>query len=196
MGRENNGDEKIRIWTRQDKRVLKELEEEGVYRVKKEYITEKMDTISDYYIRLYDWYVKKAEKFVPRPEGVTYPVWVSLTSETMLQPTEDTVIFGLEVPKKYVIITDSEKWGYVINYWYVPLNTEDERLHNEELKKYGIGNESALYTTDKGNFYPLLRNKIIKSWDRLFDDNLPSSGMSQGTLWEIRKEWIVDILNR
>ena len=92
MGRENNGDEKIRIWTRQDKRVLKELEEKGVYRVKKEYITEKMDTISDYYIRLYDWYVKKAEKIVARPEGVTYPVWVSLTSEAMLQPTKDTII--------------------------------------------------------------------------------------------------------
>ncbi|MBU5436979.1 DUF3841 domain-containing protein [Tissierella sp. MSJ-40] len=196
MNRENNGDEKIRIWTRQDKRVLKELEEKGIYRVKEEYIIEKMDTISDYYIRLYDWYVKKAEKIISRPEGVTYPIWVSLTSETMLQPTEDTVILELEVPKKYVIITDSEKWGYVINYWYVPLNTEDERLHNEELKKYGIGNESALYTTDKGNFYPLLKNKIIKSWDRLFDDSLPSSGMSQGTIWEIRKEWVVDVLNR
>lgn len=66
--------EKIRLWTRQHKNVLEELETHGVYRVKKEYIMQKLDNISDYFLKLYNWYVSEAEKIVPRPEGVTYPI--------------------------------------------------------------------------------------------------------------------------
>ena len=41
-----NPNDKVKLWTRQHKNVLDELEKYGVYRVKKEYILEKMDTIS------------------------------------------------------------------------------------------------------------------------------------------------------
>ncbi|AOY78149.1 DUF3841 domain-containing protein [Clostridium formicaceticum] len=191
----SSSNNKVKLWTRQHKQVLKELEENGIYHAKKEYITEKMDDISEYYLKLYDWYVKEAEKIVPRPdEIIKYPIWLSTSSETMLQPTEDTIVLELEVPREYVVITDFERWGYVVNYWYVPLDKEDEKKHNEELKRYGIRDESALYMSHKGNFYPLLRNKIIKSWNRIFDSNLPTSGITQATLWEIKKEWIVNIL--
>lgn len=46
----------------------------------------------------------------------------------------------------------------------MPLDEADEKAHMEELKKYGIASEDSLVTTSKGNFYPLLRQKIIKSW--------------------------------
>jgi len=186
-------DEKITLWTRQHQGVLKELEEKGVYRVKKEYIEAKNDSISGYYFQLYDWYVKHAEKIVPRPHGVEYPIWLSTSNEMMLQPTEGTVILTLNVQRKNVVISDFEKWGYVVNYWYVPLDREDEIRHNEELKKYGIGDESALYMSYKGNFYPLLRKKIIDSWNRIFDVSDDSACLSQATLWEIKKEWVVDV---
>ena len=39
---------------------------------------------------------------------------------------------------------------------YVPLNLEDERAFNEELKRYGIENEMALVTESLGNYYPCL----------------------------------------
>ena len=55
-----------------------------------------------------------------------------------------------------------------VNYFYVPLDEADEKAHMEELKKYGIASEDSLVITSKGNFYPLLRQKIIKSWDRIF----------------------------
>lgn len=111
----------------------------------------------------------------------------------MLQPSEDTVILEIEVEKHKVVITDLEKWGYVVNYWYVPLNKEDEEKHNYELIKNGIGDESALYMSHKGNFYPLLRNKIIKSWDRIFEGSSSQNSITQATIWEIKKEWIVSI---
>jgi hypothetical protein len=185
--------EKIKLWTRQDKNILKDLEKNGTYRVQKEYILQKMDTISDYYLKLYDWYVSQAEKIVPRPKGVTYPIWLSTSCNLMLQPATDTVMLEIEVEKQNVVITDFEKWGYVVNYWYVPLNKEDEEKHNNELKKNGIVDESALYMSHKGNFYPLLRNKIIKSWNRIFQTIPSQDSITQATLWEIKKEWIVDI---
>ncbi len=191
----NISDNKIKLWTRQHKDVLKELKNNGVYRAKKEYILQKMDTISDYYLNLYDWYVRHAEKIVPRPEGVEYPIWFSTSSDLMLQPTEGTVILELEVDKKYAIITDSNKWGYVVNYFYLPIDDEDEKRHNKELEKYGIGDESALIMGHKGNFYPLLKNKIINSWTRLFEQCDEKNPLSQATMWEIKEEWIVDIIH-
>lgn len=41
------------VYTRQSKKVLEELENTGVYRVKEEYIRMKNDSISEYYLRLY-----------------------------------------------------------------------------------------------------------------------------------------------
>lgn len=186
--------DKIRLWTRQHKDVLKELEEKSFYYVKKEYILAKNDTISSYYFHLYDWYISHAEKIVPRPEGVQYPIWLSTSSDTMLQPVEDTVILELEVEREHVVITDFDKWGYVVNYWYVPLDKEDEKKHNEELKKNGIRDESALYMSHKGNFYPMLKNKIIKSWERIFEISEENHVLTQATLWEIKKEWLVKVL--
>lgn len=186
---------KIKLWTRQHKDILTDLEKYGVYRVKKEYILQKLDSITPFYLKVYGWYTQKAAKIVSKPEAVEYPIWLSTTKDMMLQPIEDTVVLELEVDRKYVIITDQEKWGYVINFWYLPLDREDERKHNEELKKYGIPDESALCMSSKGNFYPILRDKIKRSWDRLFDNNIRFCNLTQATLWEIRKEWIVDIIH-
>jgi hypothetical protein len=186
---------KIKLWTRQNKGILRDLEECGVYRVRREYIEEKLDTIAPFYLKAYKWYTERAAQIVSKPKEVQYPIWLSTTENMMLQPTEDSVVLELEVDREYVVITDQEKWGYVINYWYVPLDREDEKKHNEELKKYGIFDESALCMGGKGNFYPLLRNKIKKSWDRLFDNNIRLCNLTQATLWEIRKDWIVNIVH-
>ncbi len=184
----------IMLWTRQHENVLKELEASGGYKPRKEHLAEKFDTIWDYYANVYGWYVKRAEKIVERPEGAEYPIWLSCTSEMMLQPTEKNVIIQLEVPMDKVVFTDSEKWGYVSNYWYLPIDKEDEKKFNEELKKMGIGDESELYMGHKGNFYPHLRSKIIKSWERLFEENHQITSITQATIWEIRKEWIINII--
>lgn len=184
---------KIKLWTRQNKNILTDLEEHGVYHVKQEYIEQKLDTITPFYLKAYKWYTERASKIVEKPKVVQFPIWLSTSENMMLQPTEDTVVLELEVDEKHVIITDQEKWGYVINYWYLPLDRNDERKHNDELEKYGIPDESALIMSSKGNFYPLLRSKIKKSWDRLFDNNIKLSNLTQATLWEIRKEWVIDI---
>ena len=126
---------------------------------------------------------------MPRPDGVEFPVWVSLSRESMLQLVEGSVVLTLRVPEEALLITDVERWGYRVNQWYIPLDQEDERRHNSELKRYGIASESAIIDSDKGNFYPLLRRKIVDSWERLFTCPPRCGDMAQAALWELRREW-------
>lgn len=46
----------MRFWTRQHEAVWDELQKTGQYIVKKEYIEAKNDTISEFYLELYEWY--------------------------------------------------------------------------------------------------------------------------------------------
>ena len=149
--------------------------------------------MADFYLKLYRWYARQGERFVPRPDGVEFPVWVSLSRESMLQLVEGSVVLTLRVPEEALLITDAERWGYRVNQWYIPLDQEDERRHNSELERYGIASESAIIDSDKGNFYPLLRRKIVDSWERLFTCPPRCGDMAQGTLWELRREWLQEV---
>ena len=183
----------MEFWTRQTKEVWEELQRTGRYYVKKEYIQMKNDTIADYYLELYEWYTKKARKYIDIPEDLKYPIWMNVSEDMMLQLAEDTVIFKLEIPDGNYVICNYDKWGYRMNYWYVPLDEEDEKKHNEELKKYGIASEDSLITGNMGNFYPLLKKKIIDSWDRIFTIIPESPEMTVGTCWELRREWVKEV---
>ena len=96
----------------------------------------------------------------------------------------------LEIPRDLVVLTDVERWGYRVNYLYIPRDEKDRDAHEAELKRNGIGNETALIQTGKGNFYPLQKRKIIQSWDRVFEDPATGSGLCQGTVWELKREWL------
>lgn len=184
-------EEKIKIWTRQDISILDVLENEERYIVKKQYIENKLEDCAKYYLEVYSWYTMKANEIVPKPLDVKYPIWVSITPDFMLQQTHDTVILELLVEKDLVIVTDTEKWGRVVNLWYVPLSKEDEDEYDKKLNNYGISNCSNAYMS---GFYPHLKSEIIKSWDRLFDNSYSLSNLKQGTIWEIKKEWIQRII--
>ena len=173
----------LRAYTRQHPQVLKTLEQTGVYRVQKSHIEEKNGAISQYYLELYDWYVRHAERLVPRPEGAEYPIWLFLEEENKLPPLSGSVCLELEIPRDLVVLTDVERWGYRVNYLYIPMDEKDRDAHEAELKRNGIGNETALIQTGKGNFYPLLKRKIIQSWDRVFEDPATGRGLFQGTVW-------------
>jgi len=185
--------EKLTLWTRQNKKILDSFEN-GIYRCKEEYIEEKMENFSNYYKKLYKWYSRRAEKIVPKPDpDIKYPIWVSVDEDMQLRPNDDSVIFKLSIPENKVIITDSEKWGYVVNFMYLPKGEDDYKKHKETLKKYNISDPTEIIMGDKGNFYPQLKKKIEKSWDRLFED-YSISDVRQGTIWEIREKDIIEII--
>ena len=184
--------ETVTAWTRQGSQVLEELECTGSYHVREEYVRAKNGEIADYYLELYRWFTRQARRRIHINEAYDLPIWLSLTESQKLPPAPGTVSFTLEIPSDQLCIVDMDKWGYRVNYMYIPTDALDERRHNEELRRYGISSEASLVSGDKGNFYPLLRQKILKSWDRVF---LPSDNMDNnvGTIWEIRPEWIREV---
>lgn len=181
------------MWTRQVPGVLEELEQCGTYICRKEYIRKKNGSMSEYYLKLYEWYTKEASKYIEIPGKYAYPIWMSLYEETMLQPVGGTVILKTEIPEDQYVICNMESWGYRVNYWYIPLDREDMMSHEQELKKYGIRNEEDLILTDKGNFYPLLRRKIQDSWSRVFTVRPSSPFETAATVWELKREWVREV---
>lgn len=181
------------VYTRQSDKVLLELERNGIYRVKEEYIRQKNDSISEYYLKLYQWFTSRCRERMEVPEGEVYPIWLSMHDEYRLRNTEQTVCFTLKIPEERVCVISEFTWGYRVNHMYVPLNPEDEHRFNEELKRYGIENEMALVTGPLGNYYPMQKKKIIASWERVFDLPPNSPEDELGVCFEIRKEWIEKI---
>ncbi|MBQ3276525.1 MAG: DUF3841 domain-containing protein [Oscillospiraceae bacterium] len=185
--------ETVTAWTRQHETVWHQLEKTGVYRVREENIREKNGPISEYYLEMYRWYAREASARVPRPAGAEYPIWLFLDETARLTPLEGSVQLTLEIPADQLVITDSERWGYRINYMYVPRDREDLRRHNEELETLGIGNETALVMTSLGNHYPLMKQKILRSWPRVFEEPPEGFTARQATVWELRREWVRDV---
>lgn len=187
------GNKTITLWTRQVPQVWTALLEEGVYRCKEEYIRQKNDTISEYYLELYQWYTREAGKYIAIAEETPYPIWLSLDEEMMLQPVDNSVILRVEVPTEKVLLCNFDAWGYRVNYWYVPTDKEDEEKHRRELAMYGIRSDDELINTHKGNFYPHLRSKIRRSWSRVFTQMNVSPDMLVATTWELRREWVKEV---
>ena len=102
-------------------------------------------------MELYQWYSRQAAKLVPLPEGALYPIWLFLKEEEKLPAIAGTVVLTLAVPREQLVITEVERWGYRVNYMYIPLDAEDEKEpddeemdweedEDEDLSKYkGIG---------------------------------------------------------
>ncbi|MHC1720924.1 MAG: DUF3841 domain-containing protein [Clostridiaceae bacterium] len=181
---------KVTLWTTQDARALKEIEIKGSYRAKVGNILEKYEDCSDIYLKVYKWFSKVAGEVVPKPEGAEFPVWAAFEKEFSFGLIEGQVRFELEVDSKDIIIFDSGKWDYILNYWYIPIDRADSAKYEEKLKSHGIKNKSLICMT---NFYPVLKREVEDSWKRLFDPNIKISGIDQATLWEIRAEWIRNI---
>ncbi len=72
-------------------------------RIKREHLEEKFEEIADYIIKLYNWFTEIANKMVPKPSDVEFPIWCSISEENMLRPTIDTVVYVLEVDKSEII---------------------------------------------------------------------------------------------
>ena len=183
----------VKAYTRQAGEVLEELSRTGRYRVRESYIRKKNDSISDLYIGLYEWFTKCCRQYMDIPEDCRFPIWLSMHEEYRLRNTEGTVILHLELPEDQVRVISEYAWGYRVNNMYVPLSPEDEKRFNQELIRFGIGNEAELVTGSLGNYYPVLKRQILDSFSRVF--TLPPRGPFDelGVCYEIRREWISSV---
>ena len=180
-------------WTRQVPQVAEELERTGRYLVLEEYVRAKNAEISDYYIGLYRWLTEMCRGRVDMPADAKFPIWLALTEEQRLRNAPGTISLTLDVPEQNLFVLDYDRWGYRVNLWYVPRDADDERAHNEELARYGIGNEAALITGELGNHYPMMKRKIEASWQRILEAPNERMDLNVGVIWEIRPEWVKEI---
>ena len=181
-------------WTRQVPQVWEEIQRTGTYLVLEEYVRAKNLEISDYYIGLYRWLTESCRPLVPSmPAEAKFPVWLALTEAQRLGEAENTISLTLEVPRDALFIIDYDKWGYRVNDWYVPRDAADEAAHNEELERLGIANEAMLIITDKGNYYPAMKSKIVRSWQRVLEGPNQNMDNNVGVIWEIKREWVKDV---
>lgn len=181
---------KIKVWTRQHKNVLKELEAAGRYIARKEYIYIDMQEHADTIFEVYDWLVKNGPDAGNRPLDVKYPVWVSFDEGAAMMAGDNGVVLELLVDESNITFINIAKRGTILNYSYIAKDEADARRHREILKLYGTDDVKAVMT----QFYPEIKREIVNSWKRLFDDSVVvGNDLCYGTIWEIRKEWVTDV---
>ncbi len=189
-----NISDKVTLWTRQHKKSLEELQNNGVIRIERKHLEEKFEEITDYITYLYKWFVDAAEKKVPRPEGVEFPVWCSVSEENMLRPTVDEVVYVIEVDKSEIIYFDGMKWDYVLNHHYIPKDERDAEEYEKDLESKGFDNSFSFINEKTAHFYPAERKRVMDSWYRIFEIEKWDIFRVQANIWEIRPEMIKDIL--
>ncbi len=180
---------KITLWTAQRMIVADTIRKKGVYHVKKEFIMEKYEESARVFLEAYNWFVNAAEKIVPRPKEAEYPIWV-YTDLKDVECYGECCIFEIRASAEDVLLFDRGKWNRILNLSYIPKDRKDAQEYANILERQGIYDETEVYMK---NYYPHLKAKVRKSWDRLFDSSICLSNTVQAALWEIKDEWIVSI---
>lgn len=183
----------IRLYTYQTDSVLDAIHKDGVCFSRKAYVQKKYKESAGIFTTAYSWFVKEAEKIVPKPEGAEYPYWAFKELYSMDQSGKGNVM-ALEVPIDEVILFDLYDWNKIICMKYIGENPEEEESFHQLLSQCGLKETDVMLT----NFHPEWKRKILESWSRLFrydarikkGDTKKVGGVQAG-LWQIKKEWIV-----
>ena len=180
------------FYTRQAPEVAKTLKETGIYTVNEEYILRKYTTISEHYASLYRHLTLLAKDYIDIADGLLYPIWLSPEGSELLPDAEETVFLKLDIPDGKYILANNEVWDFMINHLYFPKDKEDELAHEAEIERYGISSPSSLIGGSAGNFYPILKQKVIKSWSRVFSMMPDDPNNIVGLCWELHSEWLIE----
>ena len=181
----------IRVWSKQNIAVLDQLDKNGRFIADEFYIRKELEDTADIMLSIYGWLSSHSPNASSRPDDARYPVWVSLVREATMIPEEGYVVVELEIDADDIALLDTAKWTCITNYSYIPENKEDRERHADYMKSLGISDARAVMT----EFYPEVKNEIIASWDRLFDENVRlGSETVYGIIWEVREEWIEKII--
>lgn len=181
----------IKVWTKQHENVLNELEARGRYTAKREYIVKDLGEHAGLVLEAYDWLVAHVPNASQKPSDSDYPVWVSLKNEATMLPSAGCVILELTLDPSLIAMVNIMKWGAILDYSYIPADKEDAARHRKLLEDYRVSDTKAYMS----QFYPDIKREIRESWDRLFDDSVdPGNRDCYGNIWEIRKEWVTQVI--
>lgn len=184
----------VQLYTRQHENSIFELVSKGYICNKEIYIKLHMREDSDYFIDRYRYFVKMAEKRVPRPDHVDFPIWCSISKRNCLKPSEGELVYVVNVPKDQIIYFDGRKWDKVLNYLYIAKDEKDQADYDDLLNKHGIDTEHFIFNGKYKRHFPFIEKKIENSWQRIFDIDEWNDYYVQANLWEIKEDWVKRIV--
>ena len=184
--------DKVILYAAQADAVLKAIERDGRCFSREEYVRRKYGESGPIFLTVYRWFVKEAAKLVPKPEGAEFPYW-SFMNLYSLDQSAGTRTLTLCVPRDEAVFFDMYDWNKILCLKYIGEDEKDEEQFQEQLEMYGIKEMDAVLS----NFYPLQKQQILKSWQRLtrYHEELVHGNTElvrdvQAGLWRIKKEWI------
>lgn len=181
----------VSVWTKQHESVADTLARTGRYTAKREYVVKDLEEHAALVLEVYDWLTAHTPGESVRPPDAEYPIWVSPSREAVMLPSPHTVILELSVEPTLITKVNIGKWGAMLNYAYIPADEADAKRHRKLLEDCGVSDAKAYMS----RFYPQIKQEIVKSWDRLFDDAILLDNDSwYGNLWEVKREWVTRIL--
>ena len=187
MGNESHT---VKLYSAQTKVVFDAIERDGVCYSKAEYVRRKYQESAPIFLTAYSWFVQEMPKYVEKPENAEFPYWAFAD---LYNVDNSDHVFELNVPADEAVYFDMMDWNKIMRLSYIGENEADEKEFFEDMKACGLDWNKVMLT----NFYPDWKQKIIKSWDRLFRHhekikNGDKAGVHsvQAGLWGIKKEWI------
>ncbi len=142
----------------------------------------------------------------PPSHDINYPVWawyqwegkrkrLDMRKGGHAKRGDKIVQLTIDVDMGNVLLSDFDLFHYVLNYWYLPLDENDHMKFDKELTDAGFSWSELSDTQNENEAMLMLREKMIKSWDRIFDLSREDDGWLYGklcnksiqaTLWQIK----------
>lgn len=191
---------KTTLWTIQDQQGWNELQSKGI-------LIPKSKFVHPDFKEGYDWLRIQMNEKIGKPKRKNqYPIWAwfqyldakkkrpDLRGTGFLPTGEIGYRIEFQKDSKDILLSDFELWHYVLNQWYLGSNIKDqEDFHELEDSRYkGLSYQG----------YPKsIKNKIQKSWQRIFDMNYAPKDISwrmekksiQATCWSLKLSDVIKV---
>ena len=96
-------------------------------------------------------------------------------------------LLKLKIPASELVLFDRKMWEKVLNLSYIG-DEKEQIVYKNELSRRGLKEESDVFLKSQ---YPMLKEKVMNSWSKIFDIDTTEERNVQGAVWCIKRKWIV-----
>ncbi len=191
------------LWTIQSERAYEIARSKGILRADWEHI------FFDENPEAYLWMADRLEEKSRRPsESIRTPVWAwfqwegkrkrrDLRCSGYSERGKSMVQLTIEVPDQRVLLSDFDYFHMVLMNMYVPVSEEDDKNFDKEIEGTGLSYNDLFQEIGDLEMKFIFRNKIIQSWNRIFDLENVATGYNssigqsiQAVMWEVHLDEI------
>lgn len=196
----------MELYTFQPFEIYEQLQRGESFRASPALCDTSSEEFDESWSRAYTWLTNQMDIRcpVPRPAGVTYPVWAwywwagpnrrkpDLRSSRYWADGGPAVLLTLDVPNEEVLLSEYHAWHHVLNEQYLgfPSDTDD---FDARCETRGLCTYRNRPLPDPG-----LRTELEATWPRIFDfETIPQmleyereDSYVQATFWELRPEFV------